>query len=205
MQGQINRGSELGDIIYDICKENKYKTYCEIGTWNGRGTTKCIVDAINNKECNDNIFWSIEADNKFYNLAREYYKNEYSFLKLLLGTVNKRGIMSREEVENHKLFKSIEGHYVLHYENEYNSYNNSKYVGEYLNRDIDVVILDGGEFSTEGDFDFFRNKNVKVFILDDVNVIKCSRIREELLNKNEYELFKENLKDRNGWSIFIKK
>jgi hypothetical protein len=150
------------------------------------------------------MFWSVEADPKFYDLAVDFYQDKHSFLHLLKGTVNTRGVMSREEVQNHPLFQSIYGHYVLHYDTEYNSFQNSEYVGNRIGDNIDVAILDGGEFSTEGDFDFFRNKNVKMYILDDVNVIKCSRIRQELLQNPEYKLFKEDLSDRNGWSILMK-
>jgi hypothetical protein len=206
MEGQINLGTPFGNEIYNICKNTTYKTFCEIGTWNGRGTTRCVVQAIIDKENSEhNIFWSVEADPKFYDLAVNFYSDKYnSFLHLLKGTVNTKGVMTREEVQNHPLFQSIYGHYVLHYDTEYNSFKNSEYVGNRIGDNIDVAILDGGEFSTEGDFDFFRNRNVKVFILDDVNVIKCSRIRQELLQNPEYRLYKEDLSDRNGWSIFMK-
>jgi hypothetical protein len=205
MEGQINLGTPFGNEIYSICRNSSYKTFCEIGTWNGRGTTRCVVQALLDKENTyDNIFWSVEADPKFYHMATEFYGDKYPFLHLLKGTVNTRGVMSREEVQNHRLFQSIYGHYVLHYDTEYNSFHNSEYVGSRIGENIDVAILDGGEFSTEGDFDFFRNKNVKVFILDDVCVIKCSRIREELLQNPDYKLFKEDLSDRNGWSIFMR-
>lgn len=206
MEGQINLGTPFGNEIYNICKNTTYKTFCEIGTWNGRGTTRCVVQAIIDKENSEhNIFWSVEADPKFYDLAVNFYSDKSNFfLHLLKGTVNTKGVMTREEVQNHPLFQSIYGHYVLHYDTEYNSFKNSEYVGNSIGENIDVAILDGGEFSTEGDFDFFRNRNVKVFILDDVNVIKCSRIRQELLQNPEYRLYKEDLSDRNGWSIFMK-
>ena len=44
--GQINRGSLLGEHIFNLAKDPKIKNIIEIGTWNGLGTTKCIYDAI---------------------------------------------------------------------------------------------------------------------------------------------------------------
>lgn len=205
MQGQINLGSKFGNRIYSICKNPEYKKYCEVGTWNGRGSTQCIVQAILDKEdSSNNIFWSVEANKGLYNIANKYYNNKYAFLRLLNGKINRRGIMTREEVENHKFFPLIYEHYLLHYDNEYNSFTTSEYIGDQIDNEIDVVLLDGGEFSTEGDFDFFRDRNVKVYLLDDVNIIKCSRIRQELLNNINYKLLDEDLNDRNGWSIFIR-
>ena len=126
MEGQINLGTPFGNEIYNICKNTTYKTFCEIGTWNGRGTTRCVVQAIIDKENSEhNIFWSVEADPKFYDLAVNFYSDKYnSFLHLLKGTVNTKGVMTREEVQNHPLFQSIYGHYVLHYDTEYNSFKN---------------------------------------------------------------------------------
>jgi hypothetical protein len=112
--------------------------------------------------------------------------------------------MTREEIITHPLFKTIDEHYYLHYDDEVNSFNNSPYIGDKIPTEVDVVLLDGGEFSTEGDWQFFQNKNVKVFMLDDVNVIKCNNIRKILLNDKNYRLLSENLNDRNGWSIFEK-
>ena len=45
-QGEINRRSILGDMIYDYASEPNIKTIVDIGTWNGLGTTKCVIDAI---------------------------------------------------------------------------------------------------------------------------------------------------------------
>ena len=33
--GQINRGSILGEKIYNLCKQNDVQTIVEIGAWNG--------------------------------------------------------------------------------------------------------------------------------------------------------------------------
>ena len=48
MVGQINRGSQLGEVIYDMCNQNDIKNIVEIGTWNGMGSTKCIYESIVN-------------------------------------------------------------------------------------------------------------------------------------------------------------
>jgi len=39
-------------------------------------------------------------------------------------------------------------------------------------------------------------------VLDDVNILKCKKIREELLSDSNFKLLNENLEERNGFSIF---
>lgn len=211
MPGQINLDTTFGKAIYEVCKNENYKVFCEIGSWNGEGSTVCILQSLLDKNSKDNIFYSIEANNYMHQLAINYHQNKYEFLrgtdsilKLLYGKVNNTKMMSSKEVEEHPLFNIIKGHYDLHYLDEKNSFENSPYVGDQLPKEIDVVLLDGGEFSTDGDFDFFKDKNVKVFMLDDVNVIKCNQIRKDLLNNKNFVLYKEDLSERNGWSIFIR-
>ena len=71
--GQINRGSSLGEIIYNICLQVDVKTIVEIGTWNGMGSTKCIYDAISIKS-GDYLVYTLECNEKFYNSCIENYK-----------------------------------------------------------------------------------------------------------------------------------
>ena len=50
MTGQINLNDEAGSYIFNICKREDVQTIVEIGTWNGRGSTLCIYEAIKNTE-----------------------------------------------------------------------------------------------------------------------------------------------------------
>lgn len=206
MPGQINIDSFFGKIIYHLCKNENFKTYCEVGSWNGEGSTLCILKAILDKENHeDNVFYSIEANKEMHQQALKYHQNYHykTPLKLLYGKVNNKFILSENEILNHPAFYKVKDHYYIHYNDECNSFINSPYIGDEIKENnIDVVLLDGGEFSTDGDFDFFKDRNVKLFILDDVSIIKCSNIRKQLLNDERYKLYMEDLNDRNGWSIF---
>lgn len=209
MPGQINLNTEFGRQISNICSNTNYNTFVEIGTWNGEGSTFCFIHGIfnqlRNSTNNNKNFYSVEANKDMHKKASNFYSvRPLPFLHLLYGKVNNSHIMSREEVISHPLFKTIDEHYYIHYDDEVNSFTNAPYIGDKIPSEVDVVLLDGGEFSTEGDWDFFQNKNVKVYMLDDVNIIKCSKIRERLLNNKDYKLIAENLNDRNGWSIFEK-
>ncbi len=46
MPGQINNNTEFGQILYDLSCNKEYTSYVEIGTWDGQGSTKCIMDGL---------------------------------------------------------------------------------------------------------------------------------------------------------------
>ena len=66
--GQILRGSSFGDIIYDIAKQTKYKNYLEIGTWCGRGTTKCFLDGIIQRKDSASLY-ALETNQRFFEIG----------------------------------------------------------------------------------------------------------------------------------------
>ena len=72
MIGQINLGTEFGNAIYTIAKNPNYTTFCEVGTWNGRGSTKCIYQGIQDRNA---VLYSIEGDKNMFNQAVEVWKD----------------------------------------------------------------------------------------------------------------------------------
>ena len=45
----------------------------------------------------------------------------------------------------------------------------------------------------------------KIIVLDDTNILKCKRIRLELMNDNNFIMIGDNQDDRNGYSVFEKR
>ena len=70
-QGQMLEHSERGKILIKIIKEIKPKNVVEIGTWKGLGSTKCIIESIDN----GSNFISIESNYNFHNLAKNNLTN----------------------------------------------------------------------------------------------------------------------------------
>jgi hypothetical protein len=63
------------------------------------------------------------------------------------------------------------------------------------------LILDGGEYTTYPEYHKLKDRT-NTIVLDDVNILKCKKIREELLSDSNFKLLNENLEERNGFSIF---
>ena len=87
--GQINLDSELGKFIYKIASNKSFQNYLEIGTWNGLGSTKCFIEAFENRD-NDFLFYSLECNTDKYEFANNNYKdmkNIYILNEVLLNNI----------------------------------------------------------------------------------------------------------------------
>jgi len=192
MSGQINIESALGKIIYDLSKRLDVINIVEIGTWNGEGSTQCILNAIDNSK----KFYTIESNSEWYNKAIVFNKKytEMSNVFFLLGRI----------VDCDELYTdSISSQEKNWLKQDIDNYRNISNVYNKLPANIDFLLLDGGEFSTRAEFLKLKNKS-KIIALDDCNCTKNKLNMKDLKKDNSFRLLHENLKDRNGWAIFEK-
>lgn len=204
--GQVSKQTEFGHILSLLATIPIYKTYLEIGTWKGNGTTRCVVDGILErleKEKGEVYFWSIEANRRFYEEARALWlPAALPFLHLLYGKVHSDGLMSASEVEAHPYFGHVKTHYELWYKQDAIDYEAAPTIRlDYLPPQIDVVILDGGEFCGYADWLAVKTKNPKVVCLDDTGVMKNERVYKELKADPQW-VCRWDKQDRHGWAIF---
>jgi hypothetical protein len=197
--GQINMNSDFGRCIYNIAKDEKIQNILEVGSWNGQGSTVCIMNAIINKP--HSKLYSLEANLDMFNIANAFWnKNINGNLILLNGSLhNKIADITKLNIIYNNNIPYYNEHYII----EKKILENTKIIDISDINNIDMIILDGGEYTTEGDFDVLIKKKPKYICLDDVNVYKCKNIRQLLLNDSNWKLYNENLNQRHGWSIFI--
>lgn len=194
-KGQILEHSSFAYYIDQTIEHNLPKNIVEVGTWKGLGSTKRIIDAIikNNLSCN---FISIETNIEFHNEAKDNLNQYQSYVKLMHGKIV-------EINEMQEFLSSIE---LNNNEKEWLSediVNMSKTpnIFDLLPEKIDFLLLDGGEFSTYAEWKKLKDKS-KIVALDDTNVTKCKKIKEEILSQtNLYEIIIES-NDRNGFMFF---
>ena len=200
-KGQITMNSLLGREIYNISNRQDVRNIIEVGTWNGEGSTVCVMNAIINKT--NSILYSIEANKEMYDSAVSFW-NKYDTskkLNLINGTLHNK-IVSRNEV-----MQFYNTHNVIYEKEHYipeKKFLESNLIHTDIFKDIDVIILDGGEYTTKEDFNILIKFKPNFIVMDDSNVFKCKDCRQILLDGSEYSLYSENLNDRNGWSIFVK-
>lgn len=203
--GQINIDSAFGKLLYELGTCNEYKTYVEVGTWNGQGSTKCLLSGIVEKN-KDAKLYSLEANANMYAMAKLYWMNSPSQLHLLYGVLHKNQ-MSLEQIEKHPMYEKLlfnGDKYKTWLVNDINDMEQTNIV-TIPEESIDVIVLDGGEFSTVYDWSVLKKKNPKVVCLDDSNVLKTYDIRKELQESEEWITVEDQPMDRNGWCIFKRK
>jgi hypothetical protein len=196
MPGQINRGSLLGELIFNLVSQPDVNIVIEIGTWNGLGSTMCVIDGLTGK--NNSRFISIESSPKMYEEALENV-GAIPSVDLWLGRIiepDNIPIMALSPIQKSWLLEDI------------NNYKKVPNVLEKLPQKADLIIFDGGEFTSELEFNIISRRATYV-ILDDTNdamgTIKFATIRKKILEgQTEFVLVQDNLSDRNGW-LFAKK
>lgn len=197
--GQINMDSDFGMSIYRICIDDSIRNIIEVGSWNGEGSTICVMNAIIDKP--GSTLYSVECDPRMYQMARNFWAkyNTNNRLVLLNGTLHNK--VADLDMLN-QLYNGNIPYYNEHYVPEKQMAENSPILDVENITDVDVIILDGGEYTSEEDFNVLIKKNPKFICLDDVNVYKCKNIRNQLLNDSNWQLFEENLGQRHGWTVF---
>ena len=204
--GQINMDTELGTAIYNIIKNNDdINNILEVGTWNGQGTTVCIMNGIIDKK--NAKLYSIEANAGEVNRARIFWndKDLDNKLNIIHGKLHMCEMPNLDYLyKNNFIRKGLE---LCHYNPEKKLLNDPNIpllkLDNYFNK-LDMVIIDGGEYTSEGDFDVVMKYNPIYIVLDDTRVYKCNKIRLNLLNDPNWKCIYDNQKNRHGESIFQK-
>jgi len=98
--GQIPRGSILGEMIYNIVKQDDIVTICELGTWNGLGVTTCIKDAIMDSNKKDYMVLSLEVVEERCREALENLSPLPPNFFLIHGSIVSRRTISSKENNN---------------------------------------------------------------------------------------------------------
>jgi hypothetical protein len=193
--GQICNDN-FSKYITEYASNIKYKTFLEIGTWNGLGSTKSFSNGFVNRD-DDYIFYSLECNTDKCNDAAKLYMNNDKIH--ILNEV----IWNEEPSDFYEIFPQCLTNNMYKHWNEVDILN-MKLCDLFLNRpnlpDIfDVVLLDGGEFTTYHEFQILKNK-CKILMLDDINVDKCKLIVKEIESDSSWKIIKRE-NTRNGFLI----
>lgn len=205
MQGQINLNTSLGISIYNLIKDYHITNILEIGTWNGYGSTMCVIRSIidNKKQCN---FISIEANYSQFTLASLNLKNYKKYVQLLYGRItNIEDLVSLDDYDSSFFIQYPKTLQKKWYQTDIKQHHDAPNIYDKIismtNNTIDLLILDGGEYCTYGEFD--KLKDISNFIvLDDTNTIKNYKAAEVIRSSSSvFKIVEDNRYDRNGYMI----
>lgn len=198
--GQINLSTPLGKKIYDLVFLNKFENIVDIGTWNGLGTTLCILKALEDKADIDTKLFTIELYKDVFEAAKinlSNYRFRDNFI-MLNGTIIQPNDINWFDHSTIDFEKDL--HAKLWYKKDIENLNKAQNILNMLPSKIDLLILDGGEYTTYPEWNYLKNRT-KYFVLDDTAILKCSKIRQEILNDSNCTILDDNLNERNGYLI----
>jgi hypothetical protein len=199
-----HKGQNIGQICNDkfsneitkYASNSNYKTFLEIGTWNGLGSTRAFSTGFINRN-DDYIFYSLECNKEKHADASKLYTNNDKIH--ILNEV----IWNEEPSDFYKIFPQCLTNRIYKHWNEVDIINKKK-CNLFLNRPnlpaiFDIILLDGGEFTTYYEFQILKNK-CKILMLDDINVDKCKLIVKEIESDPNWQIIQRE-KTRNGFLI----
>ena len=190
-QGQILESTQLGKWISVLAAEADVHSIVEIGTWKGLGSTLLIARSLaqTGKAAK---FLSIEARKDFHDLAMRNLAQESS-VELLWGTIVSKSDLDRENLEEHELPWLQEDETAIA---------SAPNLASSMPDVVDLLVLDGGEFSTWAEFSFLLPRLTRYLVLDDTRVRKARKVERFLTSAGGWYRIGQGF-DRNGWSVWV--
>jgi len=196
--GQIQLGTPFGDCLRRLGADTRYQKFVEIGTWNGRGSTLCLLEGMAEQGKGYHpTLRSVEANEAAAAAAKELWGWRAGVpIKVFHGRLCKE-MMGDGEILAHPLYQKVMAHHRLHGQAERRDFADAPLLS--FSDGADVVVADGGEFSGWSDWLAVRALRPKVVCLDDTEVMKNEKVLREMLLEG-WSLLASG-RDRNGWAV----
>lgn len=211
MNSEIHLNEPFGyEIFQTIIKYNLARNL-EIGSWDGEGSTKCIVSAMKVLDLPNMHLTCIEVVKEKYDILKERYRDTDFVQCENLSSISFADFIPRS-------FDDV-------WDSKFNKIPYPKdLVKTWFDRDMDTlrtrtsylkslsnipffdsVLIDGSEFTGYSEFKLLKNRT-NLFFLDDVHhAYKCNQVYHELKESNEWIILSDRPDVRNGFAIFQKR
>ena len=170
-------------------------TIVEIGTWNGLGSTLCVLQGLQGRQ--HASFLSLECNKEKHEAALENLEDYLTpTTQLLWGS-----IVTPQEVTTSEYLANFSGLVQEWFKADIENCAVAPNLLSSLPSQIDFLLLDGGEYTTLREFELLVPRCTNYIALDDVLIDKCRRVRDSLLSHPDWtEVFMT--RNRNGFSVF---
>lgn len=187
-KGQITMETGLGKLLAWLA--NNADTIVEIGTHDGSGSTDCLNRGMSPHQ----MLYSVDIDGPLQHQAFLRFGNSPQ-IRFIHGTI----VKPTEFME----FAHPDPDSRQYWTPERDANARAPYVLDQIPEKIDLLLLDGGEWTSDVEFCKLADQ-CKIIALDDVNKLKSNknwRAHWCLIGEN-WELIAEDMNERNGWSVF---
>ncbi|MBW4509247.1 MAG: FkbM family methyltransferase [Scytonematopsis contorta HA4267-MV1] len=209
------KNDELYNILNRIATKENIKTFLEIGSSSGEGSTEALVTGLRQNK-NQPMLFCMEISTTRFAALQKNYEND-SFVKCYnVSSVSLDKFPNEKEIVN--FYTSNQTNLNLYpltqvlgwlqqdidyVKNSGVTVNGIKKIKEDNNiDDFDFVLIDGSEFT--GFAELEEVYGAKFICLDDINTFKNYQNHYKLLSDTNYVKIAENRFLRNGYSIFQK-
>ena len=160
----------------------------EIGTWNGKGSSNLIArGVVKSKNINKTVI-GLEINKNFVTKAQKNLK-KYQFFKVLHGSVVNVSEVDRDDLTDSEINWLTDD--LINIEKV-------PVILDQLPSEINLLLLDGGEFTTYAEYKNLKSRINGYVILDDTESRKCRRILLEA-KKEKLVIFESH--ERNGTAV----
>lgn len=209
---------EFHSKLKEYAERKDLKTFLEIGSSSGTGSTDAFVSSIKNRQDRSQVkLFCMEVSRIRFKALANHYAAEDFVRCYNISSVGANELPCQEEVINfYNSTKTTLNNYSietilawLQQDVEYikssgSDINGIAFIKQANNiRHFDLVLIDGSEFTGERELRY--TMGAKVIALDDVNAFKCWNAYQTLLHTTHYELKEHNFYLRNGYAIFERK
>ncbi len=176
--------------------DSSVEVILEIGTWNGLGSTESLrkgMEASISKSSKK--LFTVESNQQMFRLAQKNLR-KFPDVELLYGT-----LVTSNQLDSENLTEEE----VQWFRQDLANVESSPNVLERIPNRIDLLLLDGGEFSTWSEFTILRERITKWLFLDDTASRKNKKVKEWLDSPDNKEfLLVYESRDRNGWACYVR-
>ncbi len=194
-KGQIKRHQQIGDFITSACAVESNRVFVEVGTWKGLGSTLIFLQSLQ-KRSNDFYFYSVESNYNFYSEAKRNLRKKFKYFNnffLIYGYISDPANLNIENLNSEEQ---------IWLDEDIKNYTIAPSVRHLMPKNIDVLLLDGGEFSSLSEFQYLKTRlsNKATVILDGINVRKNKMVLDLIKNDPDYTIEKSS-NERNGTAL----
>lgn len=210
--GQILPESNFGQVLTRLAVHSQ--TIVEIGCWRGGGSTKCLASGLVRPE---QRMWSVEASPEMIAEARALNPDER--ITFLCGTIltpeecDPLGVLlypgEIKKATPDRFLPPVNSPLRTHAEAEMKACAKLPYVGDQIPEQMDLLLLDGGEYSTRFEFVKLMHR-ARVIALDDIRKDTAwKNYRNHMglsapINTIGWQMMFHRPYERNGWSVFYR-
>jgi hypothetical protein len=207
----ISLKDPFGKAIISVIKEHNFRHNLEIGSWDGLGSTQCLIKGMRLLQKPKSLYCLESVDDRYKLLVNNV--KCHAFVKPVnMGSIALSDWLVRDfdaDIWNspyNKIKRSFPKDEVYSwYQHNVNTVTNEKkgFLRE-CKDNFDAVLIDGGVFTGYSEFVLLKDRT-KCFFLDDVHKsFKCNQIYHELISDKNWVLLHDFPDVRNGACIFIK-